>query len=306
MQREIAAIVVTYNRKALLAQCICALQAQTFQGFDTIIIDNASTDGTYEAIAGQVDGDRVRYHNLGTNTGGAGGFHHGLAYAMRAGYRYFWLMDDDCQPTPGALQALRDAGNALGGAYGFLSSVVLWTDGTPCQMNIQKTSLRGKIAFPEDIGDMPRTTPVQFATFVSFFVTREVVLEMGLPIAEFFIWADDLEYSRRISRKYPGYVVGDSIAIHACELNRAGAIERDVPERFDRYRCMYRNEVYLYRREGAKGFLYMAMRVGLHLARVVVKGQAPRRTRVWVILSGVWAGRGFAPEVGGVTGKQGS
>ena len=43
---SIAAIVVTYNRKELLHQCIAGLQAQTCGSFDIWIIDNASTDGT--------------------------------------------------------------------------------------------------------------------------------------------------------------------------------------------------------------------------------------------------------------------
>ena len=47
---KIAAIVVTYNRKILLKDCINKLKNQTIDS-DIIIIDNGSTDGTESFIA---------------------------------------------------------------------------------------------------------------------------------------------------------------------------------------------------------------------------------------------------------------
>ena len=43
---RIAAVVVTYNRLDLLKKSLAAIQAQTLQQMDILIIDNASTDGT--------------------------------------------------------------------------------------------------------------------------------------------------------------------------------------------------------------------------------------------------------------------
>ena len=43
---RVAAVVVTYNRKELLAQCIEALLGQQNAVCDILIVDNASTDGT--------------------------------------------------------------------------------------------------------------------------------------------------------------------------------------------------------------------------------------------------------------------
>ena len=46
-------------------------------------------------------------------------------------------MDDDCMPEKDALAALLRAERDLNGSYGFLSSRVLWKDGTLCDMNLQ-------------------------------------------------------------------------------------------------------------------------------------------------------------------------
>ena len=67
MERKVAAIVVTYNRQALLKQCIQHLLAQTV-ACTVLLVDNASTDGTAEwAQAFCAKNSRVRYRNTGSN-----------------------------------------------------------------------------------------------------------------------------------------------------------------------------------------------------------------------------------------------
>ena len=100
---EIVAVVVTYNRKEKLINCIEALLAQKGGAPDILVVDNASTDGTPEAIAGYIEAGDVIYYNTGRNLGGAGGFEHGAREAVEMGYKYAWLMDDDCVPEKKAL-----------------------------------------------------------------------------------------------------------------------------------------------------------------------------------------------------------
>lgn len=54
-----------------------------------------------------------------------------MRWAVESGYEYIWIMDDDTLPEPSALEKLLEADRVLGGPAncGFLSSVVLWTDG---------------------------------------------------------------------------------------------------------------------------------------------------------------------------------
>ena len=96
-------------------------------------------------------------------------------------------------PEPDALAALLRADRDLNGEYGFLSSRVLWKDGSICDMNLQRETLTKDLK-----GFGRRLQPVVMASFVSLFLKRETVLELGLPIKEFFIWTDDWEYTRGI------------------------------------------------------------------------------------------------------------
>ncbi len=289
---HIAAVVVTFNRKELLLQCIDHLQAQTAPGLDILIIDNASTDGTAEALAVMAENGEIIYCNTGANLGGAGGFSFGVEKALSLGYAYIWLMDDDTMAHPDTLEKLLAADEELQGNYGFLSSVALWTDGTPCRMNVQKRNV-----FSHLDGEPKALEPIGVATFVSMFTKASVVREVGLPIKEFFIWTDDVEYTDRISGKYPCYLVRDSVVTHAMASNIGVNLASENSGRLERYRFCYRNEVYVYRRHGFKGFCYLVAKNGYHALSILLKSKGNRLKKLRVMLGGVKEGLSFKPAI---------
>ena len=269
MEKTYAVIVVTYNRKELLKENIECLLAQRSVIPHIIIIDNHSTDGTKEYIADYIAEEKIEYCDTGSNLGGAGGFSFGIKYAAEKNYDYIWVMDDDCMPTENALEEFIKADKELKGQYGFLSSKVLWKDGSICTMNLQRKTLTKNLeSFDNNLNQ------VVMASFVSLFLKREIVVEMGLPIKEFFIWTDDWEYTRRISLS---------------------------ADRLDRFNYLYRNDVYLYRREGIKGFCYEAARLTGHCIRVLIKSKDNKGKRLAKIYKGTISGLKFKPEIEYIT-----
>lgn len=298
-KETIAVVVVTYNRCRLLMENLEALGRQDYKdSFDVIVVDNASTDETQVEVAKLLGGEnkgggiRLIYQNTGANLGGAGGFQYGVRWAVEHGYDYIWLMDDDCMPETNALTALFQAWKGLEGKCGWLSSKVLWTDGSLCTMNVQKQSLTKKV---QDF-DSP-LAPAIMATFVSLFLSAERVREVGLPIKEFFIWSDDFEYTRRISRTYPCYVCNGSVVLHKTTSNVGSNIALDTLERLPRYGYMYRNEYYLYKREGIKGLAYQFARIFLHISRIVILAKSDRVLRLKCLCTSVGKGFTFDPRI---------
>lgn len=290
-QGKIAAVVVTYNRKELLCRCLRALQAQNAVKPDILVIDNASTDGTGQAVqALALPG--LHYCNTGRNLGGAGGFAFGVRAAMAAGYEYLWLMDDDTLPEPDALQAFLRVDKDHKGTYGWLSSRALTPAGEDQPMNRQrKTPYRDIDGYEQD------QVPSVMASFVSLFIPAETVRKVGLPIAEFFIWSDDWEYTRRISRQMPCYTVSSSRVVHAMKNSTVVNIAADVPARWERYRYFYRNDVYLYRREGIIGWLWLLSKFAWHSVQVLISPSGKRLQRLSIIWKGFFAGIRFNPPV---------
>lgn len=107
-EKSICAVVVTFNRKKLLLNCLGALKAQTRQLSHIVVIDNASTDGTADFLVQHnwTNSDFFTLITLPENMGGAGGFHEGIKYAFEHGFDYIWLMDDDGVPAADCLDKL--------------------------------------------------------------------------------------------------------------------------------------------------------------------------------------------------------
>lgn len=287
-KKRAVAVVVTYNRLPLLQKCVESLRAQTVP-CDILGVNNASTDGTGSWLETQEAAGVLTVCDTGENLGGAGGFNYGMRWAVEAGYDYLWIMDDDCLPEPTALEKLLEADALLYGEYGWLSSVALWIDGTECKMNVQRATPY------RDIGNFQAPlTPCVMASFASLFLRRETIETFGLPIADFFIWSDDWEYTRRISRERPCYVAAESRVVHAMKSNTVVNIATDTPERLSRYRYFYRNDVYLYRREGLRGWLWLLAKDAWHSAQVIRRGRLPCLRVIW---RGFREGLGFRPGV---------
>lgn len=290
--KSTCAVVVTYNRLDMLRQCIAALETQNAP-CDILVIDNASSDGTQEWLAAKHDIINIR---MNENTGGAGGFNKGMWEAAARGYDYIWLMDDDTIPKTDALEKLLQADSVLKGKYGWLSSVPLWKDGKVCIINKQKIYA----SYYKDIQFLRHgLLRAVHATFVGLFVRRETVLKAGLPIKEFFIWGDDIEYTRRISvrMKLPCYVAGQSIVTHAMKENSGGNIAVDIPERLDRYNLAFRNENFLFRQEGLKGFCYYFAKCGKYVLLSLVKARDYRFKRAGIVIKQFFAGLFFNPKI---------
>lgn len=289
--KKVIAVIVTYNRKELLKECINALLQQDYNNCDILIVDNDSTDGTKEFIADELQNNRVYYTNTGANLGGAGGFNYGMKKACELGCDFIWVMDDDCIVHKDSLTELINADKELKENYGFLSSKVLWKDDSICKMNIQKRK------FSKWLKDFETNKQnIAMASFVSLFLKTKVVEEIGLPIKEFFIWTDDWEYTRRISRKYNCYYISKSIVTHKSKQNEGASIAT-VDDRLERFNYLYRNDVVLYRREGLKGWILLYIRLALHKLRILKSNKTDKKERINIINKAIKEGKQFYPNI---------
>jgi rhamnopyranosyl-N-acetylglucosaminyl-diphospho-decaprenol beta-1,3/1,4-galactofuranosyltransferase len=225
---SVHAVVVAYNRVALLNETLTALLAQTRPVDEVHVVDNASTDGTAAMVRSTFPS--VTLHELPANTGGAGGFATGLALALDGGADLVWLMDDDTVPRPGALQALLDARERCPGETpAALASRVVWTDGRDHPMNTPRAR-PGASAQERAAAAAVGCLPVRSASFVSLLVDADAVREVGLPEADYFLWNDDFEFSTRLLREHRGLYCPASVVEH--RTARFGSTDADPGDRF--------------------------------------------------------------------------
>ncbi len=196
----IIAVVVTFNRRALLERLLDVLRA-TPDLAEIVVVDNASTDGTTEWLADGSAGDGVPVHavTLTENLGGAGGFHEGLRLALERGADLAWLMDDDGVPVEGCLATL------LEHDYDFWGPAVL-AEQDPSRLCFP-IRLPGRSQVVHAMADVETAAVANHGVlddivipFNGVLVTRQLAEEIGLPREEFFIWGDDHEYRLRAEK----------------------------------------------------------------------------------------------------------
>jgi rhamnopyranosyl-N-acetylglucosaminyl-diphospho-decaprenol beta-1,3/1,4-galactofuranosyltransferase len=205
-----AAAVVTCNRVDQLKRCIELIRAQTHPVDEIVVVDNASSDGTREFLAGL--GDGVSVVSLEENLGGAAGFSRAIEEAWSRQHDWIWLLDDDAAPMEGALAALLEAELPSNGRPPMiLASRVLWTNDDLHPMNRPQP----RVGPPSALNEMRSgVVELRSTSFVSCLLNRAAVDSYGLPHAEYFVWNDDLEFTARVLRHEPGYWVPASVVYH--------------------------------------------------------------------------------------------
>jgi glycosyltransferase involved in cell wall biosynthesis len=91
----------THNRARLLARAVRSVLAQTYTGWELIVVDDASTDDTPEVVAGFAD-PRIRYRRNQRSLGPSGARNAGILAAGPT--RYLAFLDDDDEWTPRKLE----------------------------------------------------------------------------------------------------------------------------------------------------------------------------------------------------------
>lgn len=293
-KNEVCAVVVTYNRREHVRKCITGILNQREVCCDLIVLDNGSTDGTEEMIRTEFSDCKLIYQNLGENIGCAAAQAKGIKKATLDGYRYIWLMDDDVYPHEDTLCELMKANKELEGEWGILSSVAYWLDGSICEANRQKKTL---FRFMDNMDYTKRFVKVCMVSAASMFINVEAVKKVGVPISEYYIYTDDYEFSSRIGREYPLYVVTGSKVTHAMKNNMKVNIVKDTEERLDRYRYLYRNDVHCYKKFGMKGYLYLITKFVYTFCLVLFKEKSKKIEKLRILIKGYRDGMHFNPKI---------
>jgi GT2 family glycosyltransferase len=168
---KVAAVVATYNRKKILRKNLQALLSQSRPLDEIIVIDGNSRDGT--DLMMKFEFPQVTYVRLNENMGASGHFHEGIKLAYRKGYDWIWVMDDDVVPNKNTLELL------LHEAIREKKAVIV-----PKMVDDLQKPYSGKPGL----------------LFAGGLFSRSSIKAVGLPLKEFFIYWDDIEYLWRLNK----------------------------------------------------------------------------------------------------------
>lgn len=326
--KRVVIVTVTYgDRRSELTAMLDAVDR--LAGGDaivaTIVVDNGAAAATRSMLAGR----EVEIVSLGSNRGSAIGFGAGIARGLEIDADYMWLLDDDNCPEPSALTELLAAAETYGASSAFqcmrpsyeplrrLAAGVHPQDVFGHPNGFLGESLRHRLGaarrLPRQTDDAPQ---MPWAMFGGFFAPVEAFAAAGEPRRDYVIYADDSEYTHRISaagwrlRLLPKAVVEDVDEawweVAGERLGVTSAVTPRVELAEERRRMYYtvRNSVHFERSQRVTNrFEYAANMVAKHLVMTVVCCLSAAKTRrltalrnLVVYLRASW--HGFAGRLG--------
>jgi rhamnopyranosyl-N-acetylglucosaminyl-diphospho-decaprenol beta-1,3/1,4-galactofuranosyltransferase len=262
----VQAIVLTYQAPDAVRRCIAAIAAQSRRVDEILIVDN---DGGSSGVADAEIDPRVRVLAVPVNGGPAGGYAAGLTEFLAGDATLAWLMDDDCEPAPDALE--QQLATRATGAHVVMATMV----------------------------DDDREIVTNTHGWCAVLLERGVVTAVGVPNAELFWWTEDTEYLQwRIPR------AGFALTRSEGAIVRVSRSRDDLEKPAWKYYYEARNQTY-YRlhtqrvpHEG-RAPRHLSVRVRWWrasrtltklTARIVTKESRHRGAKVAMVMRGTWDG----------------
>lgn len=262
---RLVAVVVTHDRLAQLKVTLAALLAAAPEDLAAVlVVDNASSDGTADWLAGLSD-PRLHLLRHARNLGGAGGFETGMRRAMEhLAPDWIVVMDDDARPAPDTFATFHAADRSAHDAW---AAAVRHPDGRICDINrpsinpfwnraafLRTAAGGGRDGFHLSAADYEDEAlhAVDAASFVGLFISAAAVARIGYPDGRLFVYGDDVLYTLGL-RRAGGSIAFDPALHFEHDFSTIDASERRFRPLWKSY-YHYRNLLIVYR--AAAGWLF--------------------------------------------------
>jgi GT2 family glycosyltransferase len=202
--KRVGVIVLNWNGWRDTLTCLTSLGQMDYGDCTTVVVDNASTDGSVEHIRAAFPALEIL--QSGANLGFGGGCNVGIRRALEQGAEYVWLINSDATVDRGALAALVEVADqdARLGAVGSVlyeaddpSRVQLWGGG---RVNLWL----GRSTHCLEPG------PLDFVSGASVLLRTAALREVGLfDVERFFMYWEDTDLAFRLRKAGWGLAVAE-------------------------------------------------------------------------------------------------
>jgi len=200
---RVAVIVLNYNGKDVTLLTLSSLVETDYPAYDVVVVDNGSTDGSFEVIAEAYPG--VVQLRVEENRGISYGLNHGIAYALDHGYAYLLVCNNDIEVAPDALRVMveameEDPGIGCVGpkTYYHGDRERLWSAGGVLRFLESVTRERGMNEL--DRGQYDRDGEVDYVNGCAMLKRREAVEATGLWDPTYYPGIEDADWCVRMKR----------------------------------------------------------------------------------------------------------
>lgn len=213
---SVSVVIPTYNCAHLVGRAIDSVLAQTYQGFEIIAVDDASTDSTREVLAEYAARypDKIRVIHRKTNGGPAAARNDGIRASTGESVAF---LDQDDLYLPRRLEAavrFLDENPQFGGVY---TDCQHWGPGARVLVKsmISQSGLQKRVTRWRDVA---RCEPMHTDTMT---IRRRCFEEIGLLDERLCRGEDDSEFWLRLSYHYPLGQIREVLAVWRRETGQS-------------------------------------------------------------------------------------
>lgn len=199
----IITVILNTNRCEDTLACLASLHSSAYPNHKTIVLDNASTDGSVEAIQAQFPDAQII--QLSENLGYAGNNNTGIEAAMNQGADWVLVLNEDTILAPDCLDRLIEAAEA-DPQVGVLGPTVYHFDEPDVIQSAGGRLTRAWRAFhlgqnERDQGQYDRPRPVEWISGCAILVKRQVIEQAGALDARFFYYWEETDWCTRARQR---------------------------------------------------------------------------------------------------------
>jgi GT2 family glycosyltransferase len=193
-------VTLSWNRREDTLACLRSILASDYPSLRAVLVDNASTDDTVEAVHAELPAVTTLVNPV--NLGYAAGVNVGLRYALEQGADFVIIVDNDAVIAPDAVMRMLSVAQARP-AVGLLTPKILYHDEPDLiwfaghkRRPVTLAPIAGSMGKPDaQLDGGPR--PMDYAPCCGLLIRRAVLERVGLLEERFFIYYEDLDFCIR-------------------------------------------------------------------------------------------------------------
>jgi GT2 family glycosyltransferase len=197
----VAVVVLSWNRREDTLACLRSLLEVRDPAPSVILVDNASHDGTVEAVRDELPG--IKLIETGTNLGFAGGNNVGIRHALASGAEHVLVLNNDTEVEPGFLRALLEEASRRPDAGALCPKILfaeppglIWFAGAGYDARSGYNGRHRGYREPDD-GRFDEVVETDRACGAAMLVSRGVLEAVGVFDPGLFAYSEDTDWSLR-------------------------------------------------------------------------------------------------------------
>lgn len=195
-------VLLTWNQRLDTLECLSSVTRQSYSNYQVVLLDNASSDGTREAVQAQFPD--VDYIFNDRNLGFSVAVNKGIRRALERGADFVFLLNNDTVVDEAMLDHMvqhsndNSVGMLIPKIYYYSQPQTIWSVGAG--INPWNLEQRGEARGTLDTGQWERVIERDYVTGCALMMSRQLIERIGVLDEAFFRYYDDTDMSLRARR----------------------------------------------------------------------------------------------------------